>query len=347
MWSRNMIGVFFNDIKKNLFLIPDEREEKEELADRIFALIPEKQWPFFWKTLFYEFSLSIDGGHKKHQMMLRILAIRFVRLPGLDINDTKFTLAAQIKNYCVVCWNIFLNKKAWRKLNDEYQAQLFRFLKDDKKEAKKVLWLVKGLIEHDDELDEKYIDYYYAALAQYDVTDMQGYYIDKKKFLKILYEEKIEDYQFSDQGDFIDMLKSMDANDIAEFTPIQLKKLGKYVEICCMAGTFKAQNFVMTHNIWSDNLYFAKGFVVGGLSNEKGELYVSKRHLEYVLPVLYYTKEENRPEIIKAINELPVVDTMSEAMICSNIRLGVKKYFEDESDTGKALIKVVNKYCKG
>ena len=346
MWTKVMIEGFFEDIKTNIFLIPDDSEEKAELAEHILKLIPEKLCPFFWKTLFYELSLSLGNGHKKHQMMLRVLAIRFVRQPGIDINDPKYSFASQIKNYCGVCWHIFFNKRAWKKLNEEYQAQLFRFLKDNKKEAKKVLWLAKGLVEHDDDLDDKYIDYYYEALAQYDITDMQGYYLNKKKFLEILYKEKIEGYQFADQGDFIDMLKSMDENDISEFTPKQLQKIGKYVEMCCVGGTFKAQNFATTHSIWSENLDYAKGFAIEGMSNDKGQLYVAKRHMEYVLPVLYHTKEDNLPDIIKAVDELPVYETMSERMICSNIRLQVRKYFDEESEAYKNLIAVVNKYCK-
>ena len=164
--------------------------------------------------------------------------------------------------------------------------------------------------------------------------------------LEILYKEKIEGYQFADQGDFIDMLKSMDENDISEFTPKQLQKIGKYVEMCCVGGTFKAQNFATTHSIWSENLDYAKGFAIEGMSNDKGQLYVAKRHMEYVLPVLYHTKEENLPDIIKAVDELPVYETMSERMICSNIRLQVRKYFDEESEAYKNLIAVVNKYCK-
>ena len=230
-------------------------------------------------------------------------------------------------------------------MNEEYQAQLFRFLKDDKKGAKKVLWLAKGLLEHEDDLDDRYIDYYYEALAQFDVTDMQGYYLDKKRFLKLLYEDKIKDYQFSDQGDFIDMLSSMDESDIEEFTASQLLKIGKYVEMCCINGTFKAQDFVKRRNIWSENLNYAKGVAIEGCTDEKGNLRVSKRHLEYVMPVLYHTKAENQLKVIEALNEFPVLETLHDRMLSSILKTEVKRYFEEESEEGKAMLAVVEKYC--
>lgn len=345
MWSKPMIEAFFADIKANVFLIPDEVEEKQDLADRILSLIPAKLFPFFWKTLFYELSLCLESGHKKHRMMLRIMAARFVRMPSVNINDTQFALANQIKNYCGVCWNVFSNKRAWRKLDGEYQAQMFRFLKDNKKEAKKVLCLAKALIENEDSLDEKYIDDYYEALADYDVTDMQGYYLDKNRFIELLYEEKIKGYQFGDQGDFIDMLSSMTQNEINDYTPTQLQQIGKFVEICCVTGTFKAQYFVSTHNVWSENLNFAKGVAFEGLSNDDGELYLSKKHMEYVLPVLYHTGEKNQMAVINSINKIPVKETVKDTMLNKMLHNEIKKYFEETSETGKALMAVVDKYC--
>lgn len=347
MWSKNMINEYFGDIKNNAFLIPDDIDEKYEEADRVLALVPLRLRPFFWKTLFYELSLSLEEGKKKHQIMLRVLAIRFVRQEDVDINDADFTLAGQIKDYCDTCWNIFYNKGAWRKLNEEYQAQLFRYLKDDKKGAIKVLWLAKILLEHEDDLDDKYIDCYYDALAQFDVTDMQGYYLDKKKFLKLLYEEKIKNYQFSDQGDFIDMLSSMDESDIKDFSAAQQQKIGEYVEMCCVNGTFKAQDFVKERSIWSEKENYVKGVAIEGLTDKKGNLCISKRHLEYVLPVLYHTKKEHRMKVIAALDGLPVEESLHEEMLPSILRTEVKRYFEEESEEGKAMLAVVDKYCKG
>lgn len=344
MWSQGMINSYFNDIKENVFLIPDTIEEKKELADKILTLIPEKNWPFFWKTLFYELSLSLQTGTKKHQTMLRILAISFLKVPIVDINDSKYTLASQIKKYCDVCWNIFFNVRAWGKLDEDYKGQLFRFLKDNKDEARKVLYLAKSLLENED-VDDKYMDCYYEALANYDVTDMQRYYINKKLFLKVLYDEKIAGYQFGDQGDFIDMLRSMKEEDLKEFSKSQLQDLGRYTEMCCMNNTFKAQDFVKSSTIWSNNVEFAKGVALEGLSDDDGNLCVTKRDLEYVMPVLYRISEKDQLEVIKALDKLPVSKTEKNEYITKTIHQEIKRYFEEESETGKALGKVVDKYC--
>ena len=143
------------------------------------------------------------------------------------------------------------------------------------------------------------------------------------------------------------MLKSMEEDDLGEFSPAQLQKIGKYVEMCCVNGTFKAQVFVRSTNIWSENLNFAKGVAIQGLTDDKGNLYVSKRHMEYVMPVLYRTKKEDKIKVIAALDELPVGETMKETMLCNNLRAEVKRYFEEDSEVGKALLAVVNKYCVG
>lgn len=346
MWSKTMIESYFADIKTNVFLIPDDKDERINTADRILSLIPEKLKPFFWKTLFFELSLSLGNGHNKHRQMLRALAMQFVSLSSVNINDAHFTLDNQIKKNCCACWNIFFTKRTWEKLDGEYKSQLFRFLKDNKEESKQVLWLAKILLEEVEDLEKKYVDCYYSALSQFDVTDIQGFYLDKRKFLDILYEKKIKGYQFGDQGDFIDMLASMNEEDIDRFSPKQIQELGKFVEKCCVNGTFKAQNFVMSRSIWSENCDFVMGVAKEGLSNEKGELYVSTKHLEYVLPVLYHTDLGNQIKVIEALDNLPIVETMNELMICNNIRINVKKYFEETSEVGMALMGVVNKYCK-
>lgn len=344
-WSKPMIDGYFGDIKNNVFLIPDEAEERQEQADRILALVPERLWPYFWKTVFYELSISLESGHKKYLKMLKKLAVSFVNHPGLNINESQYKLSNQIRDYCAVCWNIFNNRKAWRKLNEEYQGQMFRFLKDNKKEAKKVLWLAHDLIDSEDDLDDKYVECYYEALSNYDITDMQGFYFDKKRFLKILYEEKIKNYQFDDQGDFIDMLSSMGEDDLNDFTSMQLQRIGKYVEMCCVNGTYKSHDFVKKRNIWTENLNFAKGVAIEGFTDEKGNLCVSRKHIEYVLPVLWRIKNENRMKVIDALDKLPVVDTMNETMLGKMIRAEVKKYFDEESEECKSLMAVVNKYC--
>ena len=109
--------------------------------------------------------------------------------------------------------------------------------------------------------------------------------------------------------------------------------------MCCINGTFKAQDFVKRRNIWSENLNYAKGVAIEGCTDEKGNLRFSKRHLEYVMPVLYHTKAENQLKVIEALNEFPVLETLHERMLSSILKTEVKRYFEEESEEGKAILK--------
>ena len=223
---------------------------------------------------------------------------------------------------------------------------MFRFLKENKKDAKKLLFMVYNLIKNHDNLKQEHIECYYAALRNYDVTDLEHYYVNKNLFLKRLYEDKIANNQFTEQGDFIDMLSSMDEEAISEYSPIQCQKIGAWVVICCIAGTFKAQNFVYTKSEWTNNMDYVKGVAIKGLSDSKGKLYIAKRHLEFVLPVLARTTNANLEAAIEEVAKLPVGNTCSEETICKALKSQVKQYLEEGSDKYKAMMRVVDKYCK-
>lgn len=314
------------------------------MAGKVIEKIPKKNYPYFWKTLFYEFSMALENSTKRHHLMLRVLAMRFVEKEEVDIIESKYTLATQIKKYCSVCWGIFYIRRTWDKLNDEFQGQMFRFLRDNTKESKKVLYLVVNLMRHHDKLKKEYRDCYYAALEHYSVTDMERYYIDKGKFLKVLYQNVIEPNNFIDQGEFIDMLLSMDKSCLNDYSSEQLMQLGRWVEICCYVGTFKAQNFVLKDILWTHNPDFARGVAWEGLTDDRGNLCFTKRHLQYVLPVLNRT--DDLLSVINALNELPVKSTISDATICKGIRCEISKYIGETSEAGMAMKKLVDKYCR-
>lgn len=344
MWSQTMIDEYFETLKNSTFIIPDTLEEKKEDADKVLALIPAKNYPYFWKKVFYEFSIALENSTKKHHLMLRVLAMRFVLLDGIDLTDAKYTLASQIQRYCTVCWGIFYVVKTWNKLNDDFQGQMFRFLKDNRKEAKKVLWLAVNLIKNHEGLKDEYKNCFYAALGDYDVIDMERYYIDKQKFLKRLYAAKIEPNNYINQGEFIDMLESMGDNDKKDYNETQLTQIGRWVERCCYVGTYKAQDFVSKETVWTKDTNFAKGVALEGLTDNDGCLYISKRHLQFVMPVFYRIKE--KIAVIEALDNLKVKQTVSDVIVCKIIRNEIRKYIEESSVEGQALKKVVDKFCK-
>jgi len=344
MWSQTMIDEYFETLRNSTFIIPDTLAEKKEEADKVLALIPVKNYPYFWKKVFFEFSTALENSTKKHHLMLRVLAMRFVQLEGVDITDAKYTLAIQIQKHCIVCWGVFYVIKTWNKLNDDFQGQMFRFLRDNKKEAKKVLWLAVNLVKNHGDLKDEYKDCFYAALGHYDVIDMERYYIDKQKFLRRLYADKIELNNFNDQGDFVDMLESMGKDEKNDYSETQLTKIGRWVETCCYVGTYKAHYFVAKDTVWSRDANFTKGVALEGLTDDDGCLYLSKRHLQYVMPVLYHTID--KMAVIDAIDKLKVKKTVSDATICKVIRSEIKKYIEESGEEGIALKKIVDKFCK-
>jgi len=348
VWSKTMIDDFISNIKSNIFLIPDEHDEKNEFAVRIISQTPERLYPYLWKTVFYEFSKAHESGVKKTLMMFAVLAIKIVRTVGKDINDPKYGLDSRIRDYCPMCWELLFNNAVWGYLDKEYQDQMFRFLKDNKNEARSVLRQAMILIERRDDIEKKNIDCYYEALSHYSVTNVYQYYIDKDKLVKRLYDEKVKNYQFDDQGDFIDILSNMEEEDISEFTAQQQEKLGKYVMKCCYTGTFKAENFARGSNRWSQHYSFAKGFAIEGLTDDKGCLQIYKKQLEFVLYVLHFTKKRYRLKVIEALHGLPLDKTLKEEMIERSLKHVIAKFFpeEDNKEVHDQLCLLIDKYYK-
>lgn len=345
MWSQSMIDDFFSDIKTNLFMIPNTNEGRVEYANNVLALIPEKNRPFFWKTLFYEYSLSIGTGKRKQQSFLRLLASLFILNPDIDINDPKYTIEKQIKGFCAVCWRIFRVKSVWNKLNKDYQGQLFRFLEDNKEESRKVLDYAKEVVEQVEDLEDEYITCYYNSLKEYDVCDVERYYIDKNQFLDRLYAEKISGWQFIDHGHFVEMMKSMTDDEIKDYTPLQLQRLGSYMFLSCNMGTFKAQDFVKyNYETWIRYLDFVKGFVIENFTSE-GNLKLNPQKVEYSATLFRHLSEEELLEIIESLASLPNERPCTDADECDFIRKSMGKIFEEGSKAREAFGEVIEKYC--
>ena len=344
VWSKTMIEDYIENIKNNVFVIPDEIEEKKEVANQILALIPVSLYPFYWKTVFYETCLALDKSHQKVQQMLLVMAMMLVKKVGKSINETTYGLESRVRDHCTGCWAIFYPDKMWSYLNAEYQGQMFRFLKDNKKEAREALGYAHSLVTRKKDLEKKYIDCYYIALGHYSVTDMERYYIDKDIFLKRLYDEKVVNWQFNDQKDFIEMLSSAEETGKKQYTSSQKEKLGKYVEMCCYNETFKAQSFARENNIWTRDLDFAKGFALEGLTDGGGYLYISKKHMEYVLPVMFRLNDDGRQQIFEALDKVPVKCHSIERLISNNLLYQVKAYFPEDSYTYKVFEYLIGKY---
>lgn len=346
MWSQSMITDFFEDIKNNLFVIPNTIESRKDYANNTLALIPDKKRPFFWKTLFYEYSTSIGSGKKKQMSFLKQLAVLFINLPGVDINEANYTLDKQIKNYCAVCWRIFSMESAWKKLNKEYQGQLFRFLEDNSGESNKVLEYAAMLIEKIDNLDKEYLDSYYASLKEYDVFDVERYYLDKDMFLNRLYDEKISSWLFETQGRFVDWLRSMPEEEIEDYNSKQLSRLGSFMQMCCLNGTYKAQDFVKYYyRDWIQYLDFVKGFVIENFTDDNGNLKVGYNKLDYSFIMLDYLNEKQRLEVINEIDKLPNLKPCDDYDECYyTVQILTRKYPENTPE-GKVFKSIIDKYC--
>lgn len=345
MWSQNMIQDFFDDLKTSIFIIPNTIEERQEYAFNVLEQIPKKNWPFFWKTLFFEYSKSIDSGKKKYMLFLRRLASQFIQKTEVDINDPKYTLEKQMKSYCSVCWAIFNLRGTWKKLNKEYRGQLFRFLEVNEKDVSRVLYCAVRLVEKVDDLDEEYLNSYYQSLEKHDVLEMERFYVDKNLFLDRVYKDKIAEWQFYDQGEFVDWMKGMSEEEIEDFSPKQIWRLGGFLQRCCVNGTFKAQDFVKAnHKEWVSRIDFVKGFVVENCTDNDGNLYLDVQKMDYSFRILGLLDEKHRLEVIAELDKLPNGKPNNDLDECYFIRHGMAQKYSEDSPEGLAFKKIVDKY---
>jgi len=346
MWSQTMIQDFFDDIKNSVFIIPNTDEGRREYANNILTLIPKKNWPFFWKTLFFEYSISIGTGKRKQTAFMKLLAAMFITMPDVDINDPKFTLEKQLKGYCAVCWRVFSTRSTWKKLNKEYQGQLFRFLEDNKNESNKVLEYASRLVKKIDDLDEENLNCYNACLKEYDVFDVERYYVNKDDFLDRVYEEKISGWQFGEHGQFVEWMKSMTEEKISDYTSEQIRRLGSFMQLSCWNGTFKAQDFVRYYyGDWINHIDFVKGFLIENCTDADGNLKLDIQKMEYSFKILSHLNEEQRLEVIAEIDKLPNGKPNNDSDECYFIRHGMAKKYNEDSREGMAFKKIVDKYC--
>lgn len=128
MWPKSMIESYFEDIKKAPHLIPIGSEERKRTIENKLSFIPERLFPFFWKTIFFELSKSIEDGNANGQKFLMWMAVKFLIDNRVDINAPQYSLAIQVRDYPQICWTLFFVPKVWQKTDSEYQNQLFRYL---------------------------------------------------------------------------------------------------------------------------------------------------------------------------------------------------------------------------
>ena len=100
-----------------------------------------------------------------------------------------------------------------------------------------MLYCATRLVEKIDDLDGEYLKSFYKSLEKHDVLEMERFYVDKDMFLDRVYKDKIVEWQFYDQGEFVDWMKGLTEGEIEDFSPKQIWRLGGFMQRCCLNGT--------------------------------------------------------------------------------------------------------------
>ena len=204
----------------------------------------------------------------------------------------------------------------------------------------------------------------FSTIKDKDFTNKEKFFLEKLKndlkiiikvvkkhefisgFTNILYEEKIDGWQFYDHGQFVEWMKSMTDKEINDYSPQQLRRLGSYMQKSCQLGTFKAQDFVKYHNgDWIKHLDFVKGFVIENCKNRNGNLCLCVQKMDYSFIFLEHLSQERRLEVIGEIDMLPNGEPCNDSDHCYFIKHGMAKQYSEDTPEGKAFKKVVDKYC--
>lgn len=303
MWSKQMILDFFEDIKKAPHLIPLSDEEIVEDIISKLALIPEKLYPYFWKNIFYEFSLSLDEKDSKRQKYLKWMAMKFIREKKIDINEENFGLESRIKDYPDVCWRILFYQRIWDTLDDKYKDQLFRYLNEKKSSG--ILNFAKKVVECDKGVTQEHLNCYYKALERLPLETAYTLYVEKTRLIDRIYKRLISTNQFEDHGAFVDLLSTME-KDADGFTDIQRKTLGGYLCHCCANNTYKAINYIGAgRGYWLSDRAFVLGFVQKAIIQDDS-IKFNLGAFRYLLYMLKATTPEICEEVLNMLSSTPV-----------------------------------------
>lgn len=303
MWSKQMITSFFEDIKKASHLIPLSDEDiVEEIISKV-ALIPEKLYPYFWKSIFYEFSLSLDEKDYKRQKYLKWMAIKFIREKKIDINEECFGLESRIKDYPDVCWRILFYQKIWDTLDDKYKDQLFRYLNE--KKSGRILFFAKKVIECDKGVTQEHLNCYYNALERLPLEVAYTLYVEKTRLIDRIYARLISTNQFEDQGAFVDLLGTME-KEVDSFPDKQRETLGGYLCRCCANNTYKAINYIGAgRGCWLSNREFVLGFVQNAIILDNS-IKFDLGAFRYLLYMLKATTPGICEEVLNMLSSTPI-----------------------------------------
>jgi len=303
MWSKQMITSFFEDIKKASHLIPLSDEDiVEDIISKV-ALIPEKLYPYFWKSIFYEFSLSLDEKDYKRQKYLKWMAIKFIREKKIDINEECFGLESRIKDYPDVCWRILFYQKIWDTLDDKYKDQLFRYLNE--KKSGRILFFAKKVIECDKGVTQEHLNCYYNALERLPLEVAYTLYVEKTRLIDRIYARLISTNQFEDQGAFVDLLGTME-KEVDSFPDKQRETLGGYLCRCCANNTYKAINYIGAgRGCWLSNREFVLGFVQNAIILDNS-IKFDLGAFRYLLYMLKATTPGICEEVLNMLSSTPI-----------------------------------------
>lgn len=341
MWPKSMIESYFEDIKKAPHLIPIGSEERKRTIENKLSFIPERLFPFFWKTLFFELSKSTEDGNANRQNFLMWMAVRFLIDNRVDINAPQYSLAIQVRDYPQICWTLFYVPKVWQKTDSEYQNQLFRYLAN--KESNSSLYYAKSLIARRAVENEVQLNHYYSALERLSLESVYKFYVNKDLLFERIERTLISTMQFSDQGDYIDLLKTMDS-DIVAFSSSEKQKLGAYLAVCCANNTYRAHNYVTDgKGNWMVDNEFVLGFAERTMT-DNGEIHINVIALRYMLIILTKIHQEERTAIVKHICEIPVKEKSKDSYSKDRAMILQEEYLKDDTEEGGLLKAIIENY---
>lgn len=331
LFKKEYIDDLVNDICNTHHFIKDDFTYVVDHAKQKIARIDSILHPYFFKTLFFKYSESIDKEVSKifiRRINFYIAEILFQNKENID--KPEWRLEEQATKF-VEKFALLIDNRTWPLLNRRLKDLVMEYIKSEsisqlKREARlRIKHLIrKGILE------EPYLSDFYSFLDQsfFRVTSEFYQSTDAQLLNRAL--ALIETNDYYDNGYFIDFMYSEEGvNFVAALSKTDLDRIAHAIDNSAWNNCFASKNFIRSRGASEIRLFCA--LVKGCFNYDEEMIYINRQ----VLDILSHTiNKTDHPLLSEAFTE---IDNLT-----SNFNFGENSYnswFKDLNEGLESILK--------
>lgn len=305
MYGKFQIEELIENVISKPYFLPNDLLLVESIAIDQIKLIPEKLYPFFFKTLLAKVGIYENDQNK----ILLVNKIRVCLVCLFDTLDSSFAyeklgLEHRATEFPYTSFVGYVHNKTWSKLEERTKDILFNYVVtiDDIYKKNIVRTIVKRLIS-ENILEESYI-YLYKEILDRDsfLTSINFYGSADRAYDRI--KKELLTGNFKQQNVVLDFLRSQNGVDvILKLSNFNQLDLGRLVYYCAEEGNWKSQLFVeeILNNISQHPVSLKEGLFIGVFIDKNDRLSINYAQLSKVAKVVDSLGESTTDKLFKIV----------------------------------------------